>query len=121
MGVASRRSKDPRRAASPWAVSFRGPDGKRKIRYCVTKDEAERLYGRWRTDVREGKYQNPSDVQTLGELCDRFAELRRAHARDGHVRSHVVEDELGCMELYLRPYFGHRKLVQLTQDDIENF
>ncbi len=54
-------------------------------------------------------------------MCDKFAELRRAHARDGHVRVHVVEDELGCMELYLRPYFGHLRLSELTVDAIEHF
>jgi integrase len=121
MSVARRRSNDPRRKHSAWAVSFKGADGKRKIRYCRTKEEAEALYNKWKTDVKTGNYVSPVKVPTFVKLCDKFAEIRRAHVRDGHMRSHVAEDELGCMELYLRPYFGHRRLNELTLDDIEHF
>ena len=95
MGVASRRSKDPRRAAAPWAVSFRGADGKRKIRYCRTKEDAETLFAQWRTEIRQGRYRNQVErrepgavltfraVRTLGELCDVYAKHRAALVRDG--------------------------------------
>lgn len=121
MGVARRRSRDPRRKESPWGVSFRGADGKRKIRYCRTKEEAEQLFAKWTTDLKAGTYVSPDAVPTFAKLCDKFAEIRRSQARDGHIRLHVVEDELGCMELYLRPYFGHLRLHEFNVDAVEHF
>ena len=114
-------------------MSFRGADGKRKIRYCRTKEDAETLFAQWRTEIRQGRYRNQVErrepgavltfraVRTFGELCDVYAKHRAALVRDGEIRPHVLMDETGCMEIYLRPYFAHRKVSEITLEDIEDF
>ncbi|MBM5813121.1 MAG: site-specific integrase, partial [Gammaproteobacteria bacterium] len=113
------KSADPRRAASPWAASFVGPDGRRKLRYCATRKAAEQLLAAAQVAVSRGEYVNPSQSRTVGEVLDDWLGARRADFAAGNLKPATARDYEAIVAIYLRPAFGSLRLRDLSREHVE--
>lgn len=115
------RVNDPRRVNSPWAASFTGADGKRKLRYCKTRKEADALLAQSAVAVSRGEYVDPSKSRTVTETAEAFLAAKRAQMQGGALRGSTVADYESLITLYIVPVLGHVKLRELSREHVEAF
>jgi integrase len=106
-----------KREPSPWAASFFAEkDGRRvrRISYHPTKRAASDAFAAATVEVKERTYRGPREAVTFDVLCQRFLASKRADARPG-----TVEGYEGIVAMYLRPFFGSRRVRDLVRADVD--
>jgi integrase len=106
-----------------WVADYRDKDGKRHREKppgtfenkALQKMAAQELLAKRLREVEQGSYKTYTDRPTFGEVCARYI------ASKVNIRPTTLRSYQGLIDLYLRPYFGERKIHQISVADIERF
>src|SRR5262245_19634790 len=66
-------------------------------------------------EIQRNAYTSPSDRLRFAEVADRYLESKVG------IRSTTRRSYLSLVDLYLKPYFGQRKIHQISAADVEHY
>lgn len=106
-----------------WVADYRDQHGKRHRErptgtfenMALQKIAAQDLLAKRLREVERKDYQPYAERLTFSQVCDRYLEGKV------NIRPSTVRSYRGLIDLYLRPYFGHRKVHEITPAHIEDY
>jgi integrase len=119
MGAPLERTRHPGiyRRGSRWVVLYRF-EGRQHKRSFRTLDQARRFKATVNADIARGEFQPESNMllrDYATEWIERDAGRRRA------MRDSTRADYRSALERFVLPYFGRRRLTQITPRDVNGF
>lgn len=102
-----------------YAVIFRDGDGRQRQLSARTLDEARKMKAARTADVARGEF-HPASRDTFREYSEAWVERYQGTGRRGF-RESTREDYRRMLRDFAYPYFGRRRLTELTPADIAGF
>ncbi len=106
-----------------WVADFRDQHGRRRIEApkgpfenkALEKRAAAELLAMRVAEVKVGTFVQTSEKLTFGDVCDRYLASRTK------ARPVTVTEYRELIDMYLRPYFGPRKVETIRAHSVEQF
>lgn len=107
-----------RKDTGKWEIAFKDEEGRRK-RLCnfKTKPEATLALAKITEEIENGTYGRINKELTFKEATEKYIEQ---YAKI-HCKESTVSGYQGYLNNHLLPVFGHRKMINITKPQIEEF
>jgi integrase len=100
-----------------WVVDYTDQDGKRRLKTCRTKKEADQYLTTCQWEIRQGIHTAASQSITVSRAIDLWIEHAEAEGLErGTIRAYRL-----AAEHHVRPILGRYRLAQLSRPIIEQF
>jgi integrase len=100
-----------------WVVDYVDQNGKRRLKTCKSKKDAEAYYVKTVSAINDGSFIPDRDTITVREA----GELWLLTCAEDNLEETTIERYKATLEYYLYPYFGNTKLTKLTIAMVSEF